>query len=294
MITEELKDRIVKEMLKRRKNFSGSDAKYATSLGINSAQYSRVKNGERDKVLSDATWVLLARKLEVSLQKERDWVAVRTPVYDYITAQLEMCQMQSISAIMCDLADIGKTYTATQYVKNHKNAVLIDCSQVKTKRSLIKQIAKEFGVQTVGKYSELYEDLIFYLKTIENPLIILDEAGDLQYDAFLEIKALWNASENVCGFYMMGADGLEAKMKRAIENKKVGYTEIFSRFGKRFGKVIADGDDGKLIINASAMKIIKANAPEGADVRKILNGTMDGEGRACLRRISVELNKLRV
>jgi len=39
-----------------------------------------------------------------------------------------------------------------------------------------------------------YEDLVFYLKTLPYPLIIFDEAGDLQYDAFLEIKALWNAT----------------------------------------------------------------------------------------------------
>ena len=79
---------------------------------------------------------------------------------------------------------------------------------------------------------------MFYLKTLNHPIIILDEAGDLQYDAFLEVKALWNATENYCGFYMMGADGLKEKMHRAINNRKVGYTEIFSRFGKRYGRVI--------------------------------------------------------
>ncbi len=43
------------------------------------------------------------------------------------------------------------------------------------------------------------------------PLVVLDEAGDLQYEAFLELKALWNATEMCCGWYMMGADGLRRR-----------------------------------------------------------------------------------
>ena len=45
---------------------------------------------------------------------------------------------------------------------------------------------------------------------------------------FLELKALWNATERCCAWYMMGADGLKEKINRAIEGKKVGYTEMLS------------------------------------------------------------------
>ena len=62
-----------------------------------------------------------------------------------------------------------------------------------------------------GRYSDVYEDLVAYLRTIDTPLVILDEAGDLQYEAFLELKALWNATERCCAWYMMGADGLKGE-----------------------------------------------------------------------------------
>lgn len=97
------------------------------------------------------------------------------------------------------------------YVKQHKHAVYVDCSQVKTKLKLIRYIAKEFGVTSNGRYSDVYEDLVAYLRTIDTPLVILDEAGDLQYEAFLELKALWNATERCCAWYMMGADGLKER-----------------------------------------------------------------------------------
>ena len=121
-----------------------------------------------------------------------------------------------------------------------------------------------------GKYSEVYEDLVFYLKTLPTPLIILDEAGDLQHDAFLEVKALWNATDMVCGYYMMGADGLQNKMRRSIDNHKVGYTELFSRFGKQYGKVVPVGDSAKSIYERHGRYDYQGNAQEGTDINKVL------------------------
>lgn len=291
-MNDDLKRRILAELAEARKNFHGSDAKFAVSIGINSAQYSRIKNGETDQVISEANWIRLARRLNVSLKNAPKWVTAETPVYMFITAQLTMCQEQSLSALLCDLSDIGKTYSAMRYCEKHANAVYVDCSQVKSKQKLVRKIAREFGVGHTGRYADVYEDLVYYLKTIPNPLIVLDEAGDLNFDAFLEIKALWNATELCCGFYMMGADGLQEKMRRAIDGKKVGYTEIFSRFGKRYGHVIPVGSQAKeQLLNATAAQIIKANAGDDADVNRILKRTMGEDGRPSLRRIYTELSK---
>lgn len=188
-----------------------SDAKHAASLGITTSVYSAIKNGQTDKVLSDANWIGIARRLGVNLRGEMEWKAAKTATFEYITAQLEFSQQSSLSAILCDIPNIGKTFTARYYVQNHKNAVYIDCSQVKTKLKLVRKIAAEFGVDSKGRYSDVYDDLVYYLRSIDNPLIILDEAGDLQYEAFLELKALWNATERCCAWYMMGADGLKEK-----------------------------------------------------------------------------------
>lgn len=279
-------------MAAARENFAGSDAKFAVSLGINSAQYSRIKNGETERVLSDQNWISLARHLGVNLNDAPEWKTAATPVFQFITAQLEMCQKNSMSAMLCDLSDIGKTYTAQHYAKTHRNAVYVDCSQVKSKTRLIRTIAKSFGVGSTGRFTDVYEDLVYYLKTLPDPLVILDEAGDLYYEAFLEIKAMWNATDGVCGWYMMGADGLKAKIQRAIENKKVGYTELFSRFGKRYGTVIPiEASERLQVTQATAMMIIKANCKEGTDTGAVLRRTLGDDGMPSLRRIYKELMK---
>jgi len=288
MITETLKQTIVKELGKRRVNFTGSDAKFALSLGINTAQYSQIKNGKTERILSNANWISLARILELSVTNEAKWNTADTPVFKFVSGQLKFCQDHAASRLLCDVADIGKSYTAKVYVRSNTDAVYIDCSQVKSKQKLVRAIAKEFGVGYAGKYSEVYADLVFYLKSLPAPLIILDEAGDLDYGAFLELKALWNALERTCGWYMMGADGLKAKIQRSIDNKKVGYTELFSRYGSRYQRATPDGAaDSTDFKQAHAAMIIKANAPE-ADVRKMIVAT-----DCSLRRIYDEIKKSR-
>lgn len=285
MITTEIKKKIVEAVKERRRNYA-SDVKMSVALGISGSQFSRIKNGDIDGVLSDANWISIARKLDVQFGNNVELVTAATPVYLFITGQLNACQQFSLSGILCDIADIGKTYAAKCYVKEHRNAWYIDCSQNKTKQKLVRAIAKEAGLNHTGRYAEMYEDLMFYLRSVPTPLIILDEAGDLDYPAFLELKAMWNATERACGWYMMGADGLKAKIERNLAHRKVGYTEILSRMGNRFQKVTPDGTDKEDFIKQQVALIGKANGV--ADVQKLYAKT-----GGSLRRIYIEIQKLK-
>lgn len=289
MITTEIKKQILEAITANRVNYP-SDAKHAASLGIATSVYSSIKNGQTDKALSEANWITIARRLGVSLRGGIEWKAARTATFDFISTQLEACQNAGISAILCDIPNIGKTFTARYYVKGHRNAVYIDCSQVKTKQKLVRKIATEFGVNGNGRYSDIYEDLVYYLRSIETPLIVLDEAGDLQYDAFLELKALWNATERCCAWYMMGADGLKAKIDRSIEHQKVGYTEMFSRYGDKYSRVTpADNKERERFLMDQAAVVAKVNAPEGTDIAAMVRKTAGG-----LRRVYTEIEKLKM
>ena len=289
MITETQKQKILEAIAANRANYP-SDAKHAASLGITTSVYSAVKNGQTDRVLSDANWIGIARRLGVNLRGGMEWKAAKTATFEYVTAQLEFIQQSSLSAILCDVPNIGKTFTARYYAQTHRNAVYIDCSQVKTKLKLVRKIAAEFGVDGKGRYADVYDDLVYYLRSIETPLVILDEAGDLQYEAFLELKALWNATERCCAWYMMGADGLKEKINRSIECKKVGYTEMLSRYGDRYSKVTPDdGKEREAFLMTQARIVAKANAPEGADIAQIVRKTRGG-----LRRVYTEIEKLKM
>lgn len=287
-ITKDIKERIVAAIVADRENYP-SDNKHAIVLGISASVYNAIKKGNWDRQVSDAGWVGIARRLGVVLREDMEWKAAETPTYRFISAQLGLCQESGVSAILCDIPNIGKTFTAKAYVKGHKNAIYIDCSQVKTKRKLVRKIAKEFGVTSIGSYYDMYEDLVAYMKTLDTPLVVLDEAGDLQYEAFLELKALWNATERCCGWYMMGADGLRAKIDRNVEGMKVGYAEMLSRFGDTYSRVTPEDEkERQKFLKAQATIVAKVNAPDGADVMQIVYGSGGG-----LRRVYTEIEKLK-
>lgn len=288
-MTNEQKRRILEAIAANRANYP-SDAKHAASLQISTSVYSAIKNGQTDKALSDANWVTIARRLGVNLRGGMEWKAARTATFDFITTQLEACQQGGLSAILCDIPNIGKTFTARYYVQGHPNAVYVDCSQVKSRVALLRKIAGEFGVNARGWFRDVYDDLVYYLRSIDRPLIILDEAGDLQYEAFLELKALWNATEHCCGWYMMGADGLKAKIRRNVEGKKVGYTEMLSRYGDRYSKVTPDdGREREKFLKDQAAAVARVNAPAGADIATLVRKTGGG-----LRRVYTEIEKLKM
>lgn len=287
-LTNEIRERIRTAIVADRENYP-SDNRHSVALGISASVYNAIKKGNYDRQVSEANWICIARRLGVVLKKEMAWVAAETPTFLFINEQLTLCQQSSISAILCDMPNIGKTFTARIYAQNHRHAVYVDCSQVKSKQKLIRHIAKEFGVGNNGRYSDVYADLVGYLRVIDTPLIILDEAGDLQYEAFLELKALWNATERCCAWYMMGADGLKQKIERAIEGKKVGYTEMLSRYGDSYSRVTPeDGKEREKFLKAQAMIVAKLNAPKGIDLRSLVN--LSGGG---LRRVYTEIEKLK-
>lgn len=285
MLPVETKQQIIQQMNVHRENYA-SDTKHAIVLGINNAQYSRIKAGEFEKVISEAKWISLARILNVQLSEDRPWQTVNTETFNYITTQLEGCQSRSISAIFCDIAGIGKSHAGKHYAKSNKNVVYIDCSQVKSKQKLIRKIAREFGVDHTGRYNDVYEDLVHYIQNIANPLIILDEAGDLDYTAFLELKALWNATEYMCGWYMMGADGLEQKINRQKDLKKVGYTEIFDRYGNGYKKVTPSGKDALREFNLQQIALVSK-----ANKSTVTPTQMYAKTNGSLRKVRIEIEK---
>lgn len=220
-----------------RTRYGGSDGAFAKQQGINGSVWSRLKNGETEGLLKDTQWLNLGRELNVSLN-QRKWNMARTEVFDAIKSDVEFCQKHAKGMVLVDDCAIGKTFTAKYLSKTLNNCFYIDGSQCKEKNLFIRAFGKAVGLDHTGRISDIKANIKYYLRMLENPVIILDEAGDLGYTAFLELKEFWNGTEGVCGWYLMGADGLRAKIERGITYRKVGYRELLSRYSNKFMKII--------------------------------------------------------
>jgi hypothetical protein len=236
--TTQQKQLIITALLEQRKNFDGTDQQFAKQWDINYSVFSRLKNEQSfDGLLREAQWLNLGRELDVDVQ-QRKWNAARTEVFNAIEQDVIFCKDNAKAMICVDDCGIGKTFTAKYLSRTVKNCFYIDASQAKTKQVFIRLIAKTIGVDDKDKYVRVKANIKYALRMLPNPIVIIDEAGDLEHNAFLELKELWNATDKTCGWYMMGADGLRAKIERGIQNKKVGYKELFSRYSERFTTIV--------------------------------------------------------
>lgn len=279
-------DRIAEAIKESRQNFP-SDVKHANYLGIAASVYARIKKGEREGVLDAGKWVNIARVLDVDLNDSLVLKTAETQIYIYLTEQFSICQKESISNIYCDVQDIGKTHSAKVYAATHKNVVRIDCTQAKNKQRLIRNIAHAFGIGSEGRYYDVYENLCYYLRSLSKPFVILDDAGDLTYEAVLELKALWNATEGCCGWYMIGTPALAKKLERWAVLGKVGAAETISRYGGIDSGITPKAEaDQKKFIERNIATIIKVNVPTGTDIRPLVY-----DAKGSMRRIKTVIKK---
>lgn len=288
-MTQEQINKVVAAVTEDRKKVI-SDAAHSRRLDIGSSTYSQVfRSGHHDK-MTDAQWSEIAYRLKVNLKSSFVWNVARTPTFEFIYAQLAKCQKESMSLIFCDAAGLGKTFTAERYEEDNDNVALVDCSINKTKKRLLNQISREMGIPSTGTPTVIFDRLIYHINNVKTkPLVILDEAGDLDRHAFLEIKALWNATRDSCGWYMMGAVGLKKRIELGTNNEFVGYEEIFDRYGAKFQSITNKEEWGNDIDKFKTLQIAmvaQAN-PEG-DLLSVIAGADKS-----LRNVSKEVKKLR-
>jgi DNA transposition AAA+ family ATPase len=279
-----------------------SQPKYAISIDMGTADISNVFNGKYD-LLGPKKWLKLARIVGFNAQETEEWRIAETKVKTYLDGQLKACKEMALFRIFVDDAGIGKTTTCKAFKRANKNTYYIDCSTAPNKGGFIRALGRAVGSGSDGKLNDALEDAIYALQQSEKPLIILDEAGDLDQAALLVVKRMYNALEGCCGIYMVGADGLRSKIKRGIANQKNGFVEIFSRFGKRYNWILGkenkdqkqplmDGVKADLITMAMQIAIENGITDED-DLKKITASLRSENVLGDMRRVKTEVIKLK-
>jgi len=275
----EHKQQITAALLDQRKNFDGTDEQFAQSFDINYSVFSRLKTASNyDGLLRESKWLEIAYELEIDFNKTK-WNIVRTDVYTMIEEEILFCKKYSKSRICVDSSDIGKSTTARHLSKNLKNCFYIDMSQCPGKIEFIRTLAKAVGVNPNDSIINLKKKTKYMLKMLPEPIIILDEAGDMHYQTFLSCKEYWNGTEGTCGWYMIGADALRAWIERGKRNRKVGFYEMFNRYGANYTAITpTDNRERFDFYKKLITDVVKANLKDKSKLNTIVNKALVKNG----------------
>ncbi len=278
-LTTEQKKLIVTALLEQRSKMDVTDEQFAKQYDIKGAILSRLKNGELEGLISNAKYVNIAFKLNLSL-KDRKWNIARTALLEMIEEEVLFCQAHSKGMIFIDDNGLGKSTAAKYLAKNMKNCFHIECKQGREKIQFIRLLAETIGVEHTGRLNDLKSKIKYTLRMIPNPVVILDDSGYLKDPAYMEALEIVDATEGVCGWYQIGDHTLRMKMERAMQLGKVGYAAMFSRFASNWSQFTsADKDEKVNDLKALIRAVIMVNSQKGTDVNHIINRTLKMEGK---------------
>lgn len=227
-----------------------SHEKYARSVaGITKTDMSNIANGRyltNPQLISKSKWARIARAINFNLDDTLRIATAQTAVYKNTLGLLSLCRELRSTVIMVDEPGIGKTHTCREFAQKNKGEVFyINCSDWPNKTRLVEELARVLGLDQELKTEDTYQNCVRYINYfLENPMIILDEAGDLDHTGLIMIKRLYNATENHLAVFMVGSDGLQNKFERGKKLRKNGYTELISRMGGTYKRTSPRRSEG--------------------------------------------------
>lgn len=271
-----------------------SRAKYAVSIGISSSDFSNIENSkwkQNDRLVGMQKWMRIARKVGYLFSSHAKWITAETSTYRFIVHQLDICRRDGLCGIYCDEAGFGKTHTAKEYCARTPNAFYIHGGHYPRKTAFIRALAQAVGINPDrSKVEDVLLDTITYLSAIANPVIVIDEAGDLHNSTYTLLKRLYNELEFQCGIYLLGARDLKKRIDVAVRNRTSGFEEVFSRFGGRYSASLPEGPkECKEYKRAEALLVAHANGLTDPErINRILSRPFD------LRAVRREVLKSRI
>ena len=208
-----------------------SQNKAANSMkGVSAATLSQMLNGNWD-LIKDEMWRNVAARIGY---KDERWEAVETDNYRRMNALLEDVKNNSLVMAITGDAGSGKTFACKQYTAAHRQVYLLCCSEYWNRQQFLTELLSEMGRDYTGyTVGEMMSEAVRTLKVQECPLLILDEADKLSDQVLYFFITLYNQLEDECGIVLCATSHLEKRIKRGIKLNKKGYSEIWSRLGRK-------------------------------------------------------------
>ena len=254
----------------------GSQNQVAAGMpGVSAATLSQMRNHNWD-LIADEMWRKVAKYVGVAAS---GWNYVPTRNSVELELFFNDSQKDSLVIAITGKSGAGKSETAKKYESENKNVFLLSCNEYWDKRWFLRELLSKMGKDHAGMtLPEMMHKAVLMLKSLEKPIIILDEADKLADNVLLFFITLYNALEDHCGIVLMATNFLEKRIRRGVAMEKKGYREIYSRVGLRFIEL-------ENTSYSDVEKICNANGIEDPATIRAISKDCDGDVRRVRRLI---------
>jgi len=202
----------------------------ASLKNISAATISNILNGKWNQISEDM-W----KRLESQLVKNEGWQIFSTGAYQDMTLYLSYCQQHSSVMWVAAPAGIGKSTAAASYAALHRNVFRLTCAPDMTRSDFVHELAGQVGVRTNGmSIRAAFNEILRHVVTLNNPLLIFDEADKLADSVMFYFISIYNALEDRCGIVFLSTAAIKKRITNGVLRDKKGYDEIESRICRRY------------------------------------------------------------
>jgi len=269
-----MKNEVTQEVTKLAK--ATSQNKVATKADVSSATISQIINNNHD-LISDEMW----RRIKSNLNISTGWKIAPTKNLKGLTSLLESAQNRQLSIAIAYNAGAGKTSAYRLFSRTNPNVIYIECKNYWSKKSYVKNLLKACGLKPYGTTEEMIEDFIDHVKSLEAPIVVIDQFDKLKDPSLDLFMDFYNDLEDSCAFVVSGVPALEKRVVRGVQHDKIGYRELYSRIGRKFIKL----DPINL---ADVALICKSNGVESLEHIKFIYNSCEGD----IRRVRKEIERI--
>lgn len=163
------------------------------------------------------------------------WHFVETIASRTLDAYFDDAKMYGNVFAITGAAGCGKTFAARKFAATETSVIHVECAEHWNRKIFLRKILAAMHKEQHGYHvGDLLDEIVSHLLVMEEPLLILDEADKLSDQVLYFFITLYNLLRGKCGIVMMATNHLVQRVERGRRLNRKGYTEIYSRLGRRF------------------------------------------------------------
>jgi DNA transposition AAA+ family ATPase len=247
-LTTKTKDSIVEALQQYINEHKISQAELARQIEISPAYLSTILNckyytkvNDKNQPIPDSWFIKIAQQVGFSISKEY-WFTIPTVQFMQMISTLKNAKETGATAMIIGTSGYGKTKAIDQFVKNSPDCTYrITVSSLYRLYDIVNELGEKVGLQDMnltrsnGSSLKIRVDrIVKKLKEVKaqgkKPVIIFDEAENLEASVLKMIKGLYDALQGNCSIVMIGTEQLVVKLLNSKKRQRDGIPQLYRRF----------------------------------------------------------------
>lgn len=223
------KQQIVQAIKDYQARTGNSQNRTAKMIGVSPAHLSNILAGpSKWKLVSKEMW---NRVHKFFARDVDEWPIFQTKNFNTIINLCLDAQSNSRMLAISAYTGAGKTTALEHYSKSKPNAYYVLGNFMMGKKDFVMAIQKALGIEQGSKIIDMIGAIINRLNQMDNPVLIIDDAGKLRDSNFRILQIIYDETERKAGLVLGGTEYLKEYIDKMSQKNKMGFRELRRRIG---------------------------------------------------------------